>query len=130
MKRNLDLIRKILLRIYLGDEFDDEFYGYDADAVHYNLFLLVKDRWITREFAGGEPNGFTDTGHYEWKLTKKGALCARAMQNEGAWQLIMSDVWRSVRSTSIDQIIVQLQARESAIKQELKEFDEKVNKPK
>ncbi|MDQ3586036.1 MAG: DUF2513 domain-containing protein [Acidobacteriota bacterium] len=113
MKRDMELIRKILINVQNGD-LNEGVKGYDDDTVKYNKALL-KDRGLVEAMVhyssiGDKPEDIPDLVIIK-KLTWEGHDFIEAIENEGKWKKVkafLSDAGKDVTIETIKYAVKQL----------------------
>ena len=117
MKRDLDLIRKILLEVESCDDPDGIFNtmdinieGYRAELIQYHVGLLIDAGLVT---SSGEPVGFMDASfisYFSVKLTWTGHEFLDNAKNESVWQTVkkgLGSKWGSVSFSIFETLLKQ-----------------------
>ena len=117
MKRDLDLIRKILLKIESCDNPDGIFNttdinieGYRAELIQYQVGLLVDAGLVT---SSGKPARFMDASfisYFSVNLTWTGSELLDNAKNESVWQTVKKDLrskWDSVSFSALQTLLDQ-----------------------
>ena len=117
MKRDLDLIRKILLEVESCNDPDGIFNtmdinieGYRAELIQYHVGLLIDAGLVT---SSGEPVRFMDASfisYFSVNLTWTGHELLDNAKNESVWQTVKKDLgskWDSVSFSVLQTLLDQ-----------------------
>ena len=117
MKRDLDLIRKILLEVESCDDPDGIFNtmdinieGYRAELIQYHVGLLIDAGLVT---SPGGTVGFMDASfisYFSVNLTWTGHELLDNAKNESVWQTVKKDLgskWDSVSFSALQTLLDQ-----------------------